>query len=372
MAMRHIAIALGLVVSWPALPAAAGIIHRRGDLGPIEAPIISMDDAGVVVRTPGGASQTVAWDVVRDIEPDVPDLNLPERLARAAEMWRARARLQRNDAALAEPLFERLFERYRGKTGESALIVAEGLLRCRLARGAHDAAVIPFLEMARMRRAGAATDRYAALTPVYDDTWSLCPQLAPVWAGAAGLDKLQRDLESFDAQGDAVVAAVAALYARAARAQASGPVALADAPPPELPHHEGAAFLASLLDVMSADSARRSAARGRLAGQLPSLPPWAEAWARHVIGLSLLAESGIELKRRGMVSLAHVPARFGASQPYLAALASLRLADALSASGRLEEAAAIRADARRRFPGHPVFLLNEPEPGPSDRIKENA
>jgi len=370
--MPRTAIALILAASWPGSPATAGTIHRRGDLGPIEAPIISMDDAGVVVRTPGGAAETIAWDLVRDIAPDVPDLNLADRLARAAEMWRARTRLQRHDPALAEPLFERLFERYRGKTNESALIVAEGLLRCRLARGAHDAAVVPFMEVARMRRAGAATDRYVMLPPVYDETWCLCPQLAPVWAGAAGLDKLQRDLAVYDAQGDAVVAALAALYARAARVQMSGAAAIADAPPLELPHHDGPALLATLLEAMSPEAARRPAARGRLAAQITSLPPWAEAWARHVIGLSLLAESGVEIQRRGMVSLAHVPARFAASQPYLAALASLCLADALAAAGRLDEAATIRADARRRFPGHPVFLLNEPESGSSARIKENA
>ena len=33
--------------------------------------------------------------------------------------------MERNDTALAEPLFERLFETYKGQTNETALVVAE-------------------------------------------------------------------------------------------------------------------------------------------------------------------------------------------------------------------------------------------------------
>lgn len=350
----------------------AGVIHRRGGQPPIQAPIILMDHAGVTVRTPAGETRVIAWDLVRDIVPDVPDHLLGEKLETAEELWRARSRLQRHDPTLAEPLFERLFERYRGQTSESALIVAEGLLRCRLSRGANEAAMMPFLETARLRRADVETDRYDELVPVFDVSWSLCPQLAPVWIDAGALERMQRDLVTYDPQGDEVVAGLAALYRLAARAQSAGAEVLDEDAWPELPRHDGLELLEDLVATASGDEDRRHAVRTRLLNRIPRMPAWAEAWIRYQVGVSLLNEANDDLRRQGMVSLAHLPARFGAMSPYLAGLATARLASALAADGRAEEASVLRAELQRRFPGHPARFLNDDDEQPSDPPKENA
>ena len=133
-------------------------VERRGTEGAIEGRITRVDDAGVHVASPQGADHFVPWDRVRRVDSRHPPPGLDRWMPVAVELWRARSRVERNDTSLAEPLLERLFERYRGKTHTTALVVAEGLLRCRLAHSAHARAVIPALEVARLRRANVSTD----------------------------------------------------------------------------------------------------------------------------------------------------------------------------------------------------------------------
>ena len=73
-----------------------------------------------------------------------------------------------------------------------------------------------------------------------------------------------------------------------------------------------------------------------------------------VLGRSLLQETGIGRRQRGMVGLLHLPARFGLDQPYLAGLALAHVAAALEESGDAEAASSLRLELVRRFPNHPV------------------
>ncbi len=350
-----------------------GVIHRRGGVPPLVAPIIAIDDAGVQVRIPDGSVRIIAWDVVRDLEPDMVDPSLGEKLRVARDLWRARSRVQRNDPVLAEPLFERLFAQYRGRTSETAWIVAEGLLRCRLARGAHEMAVIPYLEILRLDRRGINTDRYDMLPPVYDRQTQLCPQLAPVWADVGALGKLRRDLEAFDAQGDEVVAACVDLYALATRMPGSELHNLDDFEALTPTNHEGLELMRMSLQALLEDQDLRSAARQRLLNVDASMPDWTLAWVRVFVGTSFLLESDVALKRQGMVSLAYLPAQFAGTNPYLAGLALARLAQTLDTFGQDAQAKAIRAELVRRFPGHPILFLNDPDANTSDKNdKENA
>jgi hypothetical protein len=356
-----------------AVAATADVVERRGAAPVIEGEITAIDDAGVTVRSPLGAVHEIPWDRVRRVETDLEDPLLPSRMKTAVDLWRARSRVERNDTALAEPLLGRLFERYRGQTHETALVVAEGLLRCRIARADHVLAVVPALEVARLRRAGLTTEMYAGLGPVYDPDYALCTVLAPAWLPSPLLDSLAHDLEAYsggmDTEGepDEVVSALAGLYRQAVLQALARPSA--DPALEALPDHRGVELLEALNDCNDADPDRRRAARERLKRMIPALPGWAEAWARFHRGRSLIAERGIAAKQQGAVSLIHLPARYGRSQAFLAGLALAHASWALEQAGASGDATDLLAELGQSYPRHPLHTIGvqriEPLPGPA-------
>ena len=353
---KMIPVVVGLTLLVSAV-ARGDAVHRRGTAPALEGRIIDFDDAGVTVRSALGARHFVPWDRVRRVDADIEDPDLQPYLHRAVDLWRARSRVERNDTTLAEPILERLFERYRGRTHETALVVAEGLLRCRIARADHVLAVIPALEAARLRRAGVTTDSYATLPPVLAPSRSLCTVLAPAWLPSPLLGSLAHDLQTYDAKGDAVVAELARLY-RLAVLQSLGetPVpARADVPAAEA--NEDARLLRLLIESGVDDPAARRAARLELETALPRLPEWGQAWARYHLGCSLLRESGAGRQQQGLVSLLHLPARYGSSQPYLAGIALVYVSDVLDRWGDHEAATGLRMELRERFPYHPLHAV---------------
>ncbi len=348
---------LGVAVGWLALAVSAGradVVERRGAEPALEGTITDITDAGVTVRSGLGALHLVPWDRVRRVPTEGLDPSLRVRLesyrVMAGDLWRARSRVERHDTELAEPLLERLFEQYEGKTNETALVVAEGLLRCRIARADHVLAVVPALEVARLRRAGVSTETYTTLAPAYDDTYAVCTVLPPVWVESPLLESLAHELATYDARDDEVVNTLAQLYRRAvlrALGRPSDGVAAAL-------EHPGVRLLERISDCAADDPDRRNAAREQLRRAIPDLPPWAEAWARYAIGVSLLAESGVARHQQGAVSLIHLPARYGRSQPFLAGLALAEAARTLQGDGDLEAAATLRLELQRSYPNHPL------------------
>ena len=345
-----ITIACALTV---AATANADTIERRGVEPPLTGQIAHIDDAGVTINR-GGDEELIRWDHIRNLVTDRRDWEKYKE--DAANLWRARTRLERNDAALAEPLFERLFEKYRGRSNETALLVAEGLLRCRLARGAHDAAVIPALETIRLRQSvKTASNVFNVLRPVIDDRTRVCTALAPAFITTSTLVKLERDLATYESHGDSVVAAQAQLYRRAVRLQLG---MSADNEKPPSADQPGVVLLQLMLDLISADADRRDGARIKAMHDVGAAPTWVQAWTYYFVGLSLLNEPGIGRQQSGQVSLVHLPATFASQQPYLAGLALSRLAAACEAQGDASAAATLRSELARRFPGHPVLAAN--------------
>lgn len=363
MRCAFVMISLLLSLSFPVAAQDDGdTIERRGAEPAIVGRITVADESGVYVRSAQGATHFVPWDRVRRVVTDRPEVGLDRWLDTAETLWRARSRVERNDTTLAEPLLERLFERYRGQTHETALVVAEGLLRCRLVRGANAAAVIPALEVGRLHRAGVETASYAMLRPVIDEETSLCPELAPAWLNSRALDKLRRDLGEYGAEGDPIIAALAEGYLQAVRRQV-GVEALAGSGEPDEsapPEHPGVQLLMRCAACGAEDAQRRQAARDVLRLELPTMPPWAEAWARFALGTSLLREDGVGRRQRGLLDLVHLPARFGRSHPYLAGLALAWCGEASRGWGDLPAAAAFEAELSRRFPNHPVHTMADP------------
>ncbi|MCA9297053.1 MAG: hypothetical protein KC983_11060, partial [Phycisphaerales bacterium] len=311
----------------------------------------------VEIRSTSGATHLVRWDQVRDVQTDRHEPLLPQMLERAERLWRARSRLERYDAAFAEPLFIRLFEQYRGQTHETALVVAEGLLRCRLESGENDGALIPWLETVRIRRAGIAQTAYVTLPPVIDDDTFLAPSLAPFFVPTRSLVSVARELEMYDARGDAVVAAFAQLYSDAIRrtlGQDSITIpAPAVAPPAD---QRGLMLLGLMLSSDDPNADVRATTRSELERRLMDLDAtsWQDAWLRSAYGRALIASQGVGRQQLGIVQLIHVPARHATTQPYLAGLALDWAAAALETLGDADGAARLRAELDRKYPGHPV------------------
>jgi hypothetical protein len=298
------------------------------------------------------SSELIRWARSREVETEKSRAEIDRYREDAIALWRARSRLERSDFELAEPLFERLFEKYRGQKHETALVVAEGLLRCRLARGSNDAAVIPALEAVRLRHSVKnAANVYSILRPVIDARTGLCIDLPPAWVNATALTRLERDLASYDAKGDTVAAAQAELYRLAIQQQ----MGIAPSPRRDLAVTDpGVIFLRLIVQSQVGDAAVRAASRKELEVLVPKLEPWQLSWAHFALGISLLREDNRDHHEKGMVHLAHLPARFGQSQPFLAGLAIEALAQACDREGDAAGAAALRADLKVSFANHPV------------------
>jgi hypothetical protein len=342
------------VISGHAIESAADVVHRRAGMPSVEGRISKFDDAGVTVERGLPQPEFIRWDFVRDIQIDRAEPGLAPYREIAANLWRARTRLERLDAALAEPIFERLFQRYRGQSHETALIVAEGLLRCRLMRGGNDAAVIPALETIRIRRAiKSAGHAFAGLPAIFDEQTSLCIELPPVWVMSTGLAPLERELSTYNAGTDTTVAALANLYLKALRHQIG---ARQDENQRALAaDHPGVTYLAAVVDLHHPDPQMRAASREFMLRDVNAAPPWQAAWARYFAGDSLLAEADTALHDAGMVNLAYLPARYGEAQPYLTGLALARLAEQCDSAGESAAAKSLRNELLVRFPHHPAL-----------------
>lgn len=332
------------------------VVQRRGGEPDLVGEVVSITAAGVTFRTGVGSAAVheLAWDEVRDIHAANAPTDLDVMLKRAEDVWRARSRLQRGDAAMAELLFERLFETYRGESSETALIVAEGLLRCRLARYELPMAVLPALEVARLRRAGFLTDRYDALGTVYDEATALCPAIPPAWIPSRATERVAMELSRYEAADDEVVTFMAALYARSLDPNEQGDLGQ---PSRDVLRHSGVRLLRDSVLATDENDTERTDARTRLLRDLRNRPAWAEAWSRFAVGMSYIGADNPRHSERGAMHLSHLTARFSQVHPYLAGLALSELIDWTNARGEHESAASLQMELQRRYVFHPVRLV---------------
>jgi hypothetical protein len=288
-------------------------------------------------------------------------LRKDEFLQRGEKLWRARLRLQRGDTGQASLLFADLFERYRGQTNEAALIVAEGLLRCRIAHGENDRAVLAALECARLRRARITTDRYEQLPPVFDAETQLCVQLPPAWQNSRQLRAVKVELERYQSAGDDVVQAFASLYlvavSRTMGEAAPMPALLADV------DHPGVVLLREIVAASDPDIEVRQRCVERWQELLghEAVATWAVPWVRFAVGRSGLQSTNPRTREEGVVQLLHVPVQHAATQPYLAGLALAAAERELTASGDATSAHRLHEELRALVPNHPVLRVEGPQ-----------
>jgi len=356
----------------------ADVVERRGNAVPLEGEITLVTEGEVQLVSPTGGRYVVSWDEIRAIESDRTIPGLRRLLERGEALWRARTRLERRDVELAEPIFERFFEgsfedSFEGnefRATRTALVVAEGLLRCRLDRHDHRRAVRPMLAVLRLR---GALDRSAqrmifsrhegglagGFEPVIDEELGLCAHLAPAFAPSSLLNRLAGELaEPVPGRGGRVEA-VAGLYRAAVRLDAGERLTAADLPgtPADLRGDDGLELLRSAVAARLHDAEARRTARDELQRWLRDDRPWVRLWARHAIGAGRLLEADRTERLRGLVELAAVAAE-GERHPetrHLAGLALGALADGLRATGDAAGAGRVEEALAARYPDHPVL-----------------
>jgi hypothetical protein len=336
--------------------AGVGQVVLRGiDAAPAGA-VSAVDLSGVVIGE-GGSARVVGWDRVKSVGGDKAEA--ATAFAQTADAaWRARTRLERGDFIAAEPLFERLFEEYRGQSGPTAAVVAEGLLRCRVRRAAHVAAVDPWLALLAARQGVGNWDKgewasEAGLGSVLDAGTGLCPSVPPIflnWPSVAAWARMEGASAA-----EPQAAALAQLYLASARFEAGMPAAL----PAAGVNDAGVQIVREIVTARIGNAEERAEARGRLMERLrksgsAALPAWLEAWCRAGVGRSLVRESSAELRRLGVVELLHLPARFGRTHPYLAGVALAEAAAVLRELGDQKGADVLTAELAAQYPTHPV------------------
>lgn len=341
---------------------AEGVVMRPG----FEAPpgrVVGVDGSGVGVSEGGkGSGVAIPWDRVWRLEG-----------ARAGEMgpfaglaercWRARSRWERGDAVAAEVVFEGLMASGEaGERGATAALIAEGLLRCRVRRGAQASAVEPWLAWVR---ATDSTERRAWLedtgaspgvSGVLDVETGLSPMLPPIWVDSSAVRVLGGEGPSDEASwsGLGKAAALERLYRLSARVEC-GAAREEEWGKVPVKHADVAVALAARIVLSRAgDAGQREKARELLREVVASRPAvWMEAWCHAAIGRSLLREEDPEKRLMGVAELLVVPARMPRAVPYVTGVALAESAVELKRRGDGAGAALLKRDLVEQFVGHP-------------------
>lgn len=318
-------------------------VELRGG-GVVDAPIVQVAVEGVTVG--GDEARVLGWDAVKRIGGEHAEES-GAFLALGEDAWRARVRLERGDVRLAEPLLESLWVVYRDKGGPTALLVAEGMLICRGARGDQVDAVEAWLRAVTLRTDGQRLAGDPASMPVLEPGSMLCRWLGPFWLESDGLRAFA---ESPALTVRDVPTAYAALYRGMARRMLG-----MDAEVPSgggWPESAEIRLLGAMLDAQSDERTVRERARSVLMNGLPEdVDTWREAWRRAALGLSYLREQETAARTPGIFHLLHIPSRFSGTQPYLAGAALAWVGVELHQRGDRTGARRM-VDEIRRIDGH--------------------
>ena len=184
--LSHVLFVSALASMTSATTFASTTVILRGTAQPIVADSVFGDSHGLEIHTVAAGSargaaekgEVIPWDMVRAVEGQSGGTGLAEFLEIGEDLWRARIRIERGDAALAQAELAKHWTRFRDADGPTAALVAEGLLRCALSAGDLRAAADPWLACLRHRGMGIAS-RFPTLPPAIDASNGLLPELSP-------------------------------------------------------------------------------------------------------------------------------------------------------------------------------------------------
>lgn len=340
----------------------------RGNIEPEQSSIESVSAAGITLSAE--PPRIVSWGQVKRVEGGFAD-DAQKFMPIADQLWRATARLERGDAPGAAPLFASAFEAQIESRGVSLLHAAEGHAESQRRLGKSAQAVDAWLVALQLQRERVqlSLDGDHHLLHIDGET-GLSSGLAPIWAPAAELSQLaSADVTISISDPDQVVSAMARLYRRAARFELGLP-ADDNSPPIEdrIASLPGIALVQKIVIARTGTSSERAEAQASLRraleqGALAKSPSWVEAWHRVALARSLLIERVPEARDEALLHLAHVPARFASTQPYLAGLALAEMSVEMSRRGANDDAAWLAQEFLRLFPWHPAraWMLSERE-----------
>jgi len=340
-------------------------VRLRGGAPVPAGAVVLVDREGVTFRA-DDKTTVFSWDRVADVRGDETAKEYADVAQRA---WRARTRLERGDWVAAEPLFDALAGEYKDGAGATTLVVAEGLLRCRLHRGVQAGAVEPWLMW--LRAAGdepispvLAVVESPGAPPLIDKTTGLCPALPPVWLRVASVEAFARSAvggaeehAGFEKslKGAAKSDALRLLYALAAAFECGLATEVKSGVLPLRHPDPGVAFVAQIVGARIGVIEVRRDARRLLAERLTQRQSqWMEAWARVGLGRSLMRESAVEDQLVGVAQMLHVPARLRGASPYLAGVA-LGSAAVHASAGNQAGAWKLKRELQDTLPGHPAL-----------------
>ena len=350
---RWTAVAIVMMVLGPG--AASAQVYVRGQGEALAADVIKVGPEGVSINL-GGAPKMVGWDRVREVRGEH-GADAAKELAKVENLWRARARLERGDVAAAEPLLDALAARERGVVGPTPAVVFDGLLRCRLRRGAVAEAVWAWLDWIGAR--GGAIDGFTDPssgwiggriegTPVADHQTGLLTGLPPIFLRDAALDAaaVSDEWSAFRGRGP-VSADMAMLYRAAMRSEAGLEPEIRSPTNPS----ESVRLVADIVLARAGSEAQRAAARASLKTRLDQkeIEPWLECWCRVGMGRSLVREADADLRRQGVIQLLNAPARFVRVSPRVASIALAEAAITLQELGDTQGALALKGELLDRF-----------------------
>lgn len=312
----------------------------------------------------GGAM--VGLDRVRSVEGEFAQ-SWGALAAAADDAWRVRQRFERGDLAGAEVIAEPLFTQLAGKRGPTVAMVAEVLTRVRVKRSSQTGALEAWLSWydcgnesepltssfasdLASRRAVLA-DRWPTLS--IDAASGLLSTLPPIWINVPSVQAWVRSAHEAHGSEERRSAAYEWLYRAAAKFEVDGsPI---DVGGLEL-KLDGPKLVSEIVISRAGEANAREAARRELLKRLEGSPPaWLEAWVRVALGRSMVKESDPEVRRRGVLHLLHVPARFATDSPYLTGIALAESARAMLELGDRDGADVIRAELLRDYPLHPAL-----------------
>jgi hypothetical protein len=336
--------------------------------------IVAEDADGVTVESAAAppAREFIRWDLVRSVSgPGAVPPSRESRLALGESIWRGRVRIDRGDAAAAEPLLEAAASTLSRESGPLALAAWEELLRARIALGGElaEAAVRAPSLRASARTLGDPPVRLPARLDPIDAGTGLVPAAPPAWASRAEATRAREWFRSIAAS-SRDVALLAGLYAQIAAADAGDPQAppprgarpVGSPPPPRGALARGVELLEAWASAVSSDAEGRRRGRETLRRMARELSPAMRAWAIYAAGRSLAMEGDAKQRRIGATEMLKAAAAHGALAPILERAALARAAEALDAAGDAGSAALLTSHAGPPQQYAVTDVLSSPRP----------
>jgi len=284
-------------------------------------------------------------------------IKFDENRSLATDLWRASARLKRDDEGGAEPLYEKLWQLTAGVSGTTRAEIAAGLATCRVHRGALATAIAPWIEWIR-QAPSLSSDQLAtqrAQLGISDPAAFWIDTLPPIWADSTAVRALaSQTIEPSSGSGTHPSADdLALIYTISARRDSGEPWKI---DPAKALKDPAWANLAGEMVLAESDNPEvRSESRQRLTSRLGAdVPLWKQVWVRLALGRSLIMEPEADERRAGVLNLLWIASRPAAPTP-LVALALGSATRGLVLLADFEGARSLLADLERRFVGDPIL-----------------